>query len=125
MITWMIACNIVVIIVLALRFYAARLLHRAFRMDDGFLIVASVGVFGQICFAEHPVAHLPQVSYMALQGTMVWGEWISIATAWSSLSFLSSCEWTRCPSGRADFRSSNRSTEGMPSKQYLYKDMNH
>ena len=39
---WLIVFNILLITILALRFYAARLLQRSFRLDDGFIILAYV-----------------------------------------------------------------------------------
>lgn len=42
MIAWLIVFNVLLALTLALRIYAARLLKRAFRLDDGFIIVAYV-----------------------------------------------------------------------------------
>ena len=42
MIVWLIVFNVLLITVLTLRFYAARLQQRSFRLDDGFIIVAYV-----------------------------------------------------------------------------------
>ena len=43
LIVWLIVFNVLLITILALRFYAARLLKRSFRLDDGFIMVAYVG----------------------------------------------------------------------------------
>ena len=42
MTAWLIAFNVLLITILALRFYAARLQQRSFRLDDSFIIVAYV-----------------------------------------------------------------------------------
>ena len=42
MIVWLIVFNVLLVTILSLRVYAARLQKRAFRLDDGFVILAYV-----------------------------------------------------------------------------------
>ena len=44
MIIWLIIFNILLVVILVLRFYAARLQKRSFRLDDCFVLVAYVRV---------------------------------------------------------------------------------
>lgn len=48
MLAWLIVFNALLVILLALRWYSARLLQRSFRLDDGLIVGAYVRIFAEV-----------------------------------------------------------------------------